>query len=382
MKRPGWIVPGLLALAGLGFAFRLLPTSTAAKPPAPRPPVPVLAATATTASVPERITAIGTVQAYNTVSIRPQVDGEITRVFFTQGQAVAAGAKLFEIDPRPYRAALDQAEAVAARDRATLAGAQADLARYASLVHQHYTPAKTYQDQRATVAGLAASVKLDEAAIESARLNLDHAIIRAPIAGRTGAILVNKGNVVQASQAPTLVTIAETQPIYVRFAVPEADLATIRAHQTGSGLAVAALAPQTGRTIATGHLAFIDNIVDAATGTITLMGRFTNADEALWPGEYVTARLTLAIQRAALTIPQAAIVEGPDGDYVYVIGADHTVRRRAVRVARIADDRAIIAAGLAPGTSVVSDGQFRLFNGAHVTIDHDGTSAAPTGPAP
>lgn len=369
MKRPGWIALGLLALVGLGFGMHSLSRTTKAAPSRHRAPVPVIATTATVRPMPDRIRAIATVQAFNTVSIKPQVDGEITHVFFTQGQTIKAGQKLFEIDPRPYRAALDQAEAAAAKDRATLTGAEADLARYGTLVRKHYTPAKTYQDQRTKVDELKATVKLDDAAIEAARLNLAHTVIRAPIGGRTGAILVNRGNVVRASLDPTLVTIAETRPIYVRFAVPEEDLPAIRRHQTGQGLIVSALDAQTGHNLAEGHLSFIDNTVDATTGTVMLMATFANPKETLWPGEYVTARLTLTVQADALTVPESAVVEGPDGNYVYVISRDNTVSRHAVTVIRRQDDTAIIGKGLAAGARVVSDGQFRLTNGARVTIE-------------
>lgn len=374
MKHPVWLGAGLIGLAGLGLAMHLLShRGEGAVPRAPQP-VPVHAGMAVSRAVPEQIEAIGTVQAYNTVAVKPQVDGRITHVDFAQGQTVTPGETLFEIDPRPYRAALDQAEATEARDAATLKGAEDDLLRYHALVTKHYTATKTYQDQRVKVDELKATVRLDRAAVESAKLDLDYTTIRAPLGGRTGAILVNQGNIVRASLGPTLVTIAQIRPVRVSFAVPQGDLPAIRQHQAAGDLRVVALDARSGGELAAGRLSFIDNAIDAGTGTVMLMGTFPNRRERLWPGEYVTARLTLAIQQDALTVPESAIVEGPDGDYVYVIGADDRVSRRAVTVTRRHDGFAIIGKGLAKGARIVIDGQFRLDNGARVTIER---AAAP-----
>lgn len=369
MKRPGWMGLGLLGLAGLFFGMRILTHRTFRTPGQKPQPIPVRVGRVVARALPEQIQAIGTVEPFNTVTIRPQVDGQITDVFFKQGQIVSAGEKLFEIDPRPYRTALDQAEAGAKKDRATLDGAKADLERYGTLVRKHYTSTQTYDDLRVKVDELKATVTLDQAAIESARLNLSHATIRAPISGRTGAILVNRGNIVRASIGAPLVTIAELKPIYVSFAVPQRDLPLIRQYQSAKGLVVTALNARTGDRLASGRLSFIDNKIDTTTGTVTLMATFPNRQEHLWPGEYVTGRLTLVVQADVLTVPEAAVVEGPDGDYVYVIDADDSVLRHKVSVTRREDGLAVIGKGLASGTPVVTDGQFRLRNGFHVTIE-------------
>lgn len=369
LGRLGRLGLGMAALVAIGLGVRALTTRAAGSRPVVHAVVPVLASIVTARPVRDEVQGLGTVQAFNTVSVKPQVDGQITKVFFTQGQAVKAGARLFLIDPRPYQAALDQAVATETRDQATLAGAEGDLARYGPLVRQNYTSAKIYQDQRATVAELQATVKVDAAAVETARLNLGHTVIHAPIDGRTGAILVNLGNVVQTTQNATLVTIAQTKPIYVGFAVTQASLAAIQGHQSQNGLIVDAYGEDGHTLLARGHLRFVNNLIDTTTGTIGLMGQFDNAHETLWPGEYVTARLVLSVQPKALTVPATAVVEGPSGYYAYVIQPDDTVVRRVVTVARMQDGRAIIAKGLAAGERVVREGQFRLVNGAKIRID-------------
>lgn len=367
MRRLGTYAAAVAALVVLGLGVHHL-TAGAAKPPKPPLAVPVLAATVQARSMPVTVQGLGTVQAYNTVAVKAQVNGQIVKVFFRQGQAVTAGQKLFQIDPRPYKAALDQAVATEAKDRATLIGAQNDLARYAPLVKQNYTSAKVYQDQLATVDELKAAVAVDRAAVEAARVNLDYTLIRSPIDGRTGAILVNLGNVVQTAQGATLVTIAQTRPIYVAFAVPQSNLPAIRHNDPPGGMPVTATGAG-GNVLAKGRLSFVNNLVDNTTDTVSLMGSFANENEALWPGEYVTAQLVLSVQPHALTVPDVAVVQGARGYYVYVIGPDDTVRRRAVTVLRRQDGLAVIGKGLSIGERVVEEGQFRLTNGSRVKID-------------
>ena len=378
MSRLTRIGSGVVAIVAVGAALHALTARAKTKPHGPPAAVPVLATVVKAQAVPDDIEGLGTVQAFNSVAVKSRVDGQITKIFFRQGQEVKAGDPLFQIDPRPYQAALDLALAAKEKDQATLAGAETDLAQYGPLVRQHYTSQKVYQDQKATVAELRAAVKADEASIETARLNLGYALIRAPIGGRTGAYLVDVGNFVQASQNASLVTIAEIRPVYVGFTVPQADLAQIRRNQAAHALAVAAVAGDGRTVLSRGRLSFINNTIDTATGTVSLMGSFVNADEALWPGEFVTARLTIAVQPDALTVPAGAVVEGPNGTYVYVIRPGHTVLRRNVKVARQQDGLDVIAQGLAAGEQVVEDGQFRLVNGARVRID----PPAPGAPAP
>lgn len=319
--------------------------------------------------MPEVIDGLGTVQAFNLVSIKPLVSGQIVHIYFRQGEAVSTGQKLFEIDPRPYRAALDQAIATQLKDQATLLGAESDLARYAPLLRQNYTSKKIYEDQLATVNELKATVQFDKALIEAARLNLTYTLIRAPISGRTGAILVNVGNVVQASQSPVLVTLAQTIPVYVSFAVPQDILTRLRARREMHRLPVAAVSASDHSILSHGHLAFINNQIDTATDTVTVMGEFSNRDEALWPGEFVDAQVTLSVQRHAITVPQPALVEGPDGPYVYLINWDNTVKRQPVTLLREYKGLAVIGKGLSAGQRIVEDGQFRLTNGARVSIE-------------
>lgn len=374
MNRRVLIGLGAVALAAIGFGVHAF-TATAGVRPHAAPVVPVLAAAVRTQPVPDYADGLGTVQAFNSVAVKSRVDGQIMKVFFRQGQEVRAGDKLFQIDPRPYQAALDQALAAKEKDQATLAGATADLARYGPLLRQKYTSQKVYEDERATVAELKATVKADQAAIETARLNLEYTLIRAPISGRTGALLVDAGNFVQANQNASLVTIAQIRPVYVTFSVPQATLDAIRQHQAVHALAVAAVANDGHTVLSRGTLSFISNQIDTTTGTVSLMGSFANEDERLWPGESVTARLTLSVQPDALTVPATTVVEGPDGYYAYVIKPDHTVERRAVTVSRLQDGLAVIGHGLAAGEQVVTDGQFRLVNGAKVKIDAPAAAA-------
>jgi len=344
---------------------------------APAPGIPVTPGTVAAEDVPVFLHGIGTAQAYNSVSVKSRVDGQIVKVDFKEGQDVKEGDPLFQIDPRPYQAALAQAEAMKQKDEAQLAGAQADLDRYAQLVPSGHQTKQSYDQQKTQVAQLQAAIRADEAQISSARLNLGFADIRSPIDGRLGAKLVDKGNLVRAGDNAALVTITEVKPIFVNFTLPQASLDDIREQQQKAPLDVRVYRSDGKKLVAEGKLTLIDNMIDQATGTIRLKARFDNDDENLWPGEFVDVRLILSTRKGVATVPARTVQEGREGHYAYVIKPDSTVERRVVEVASIQDGIAVVTKGLAPGEQVVVDGQYRLTNGARVKL----LAAAPPGAA-
>ncbi|HUZ72314.1 MAG TPA: efflux RND transporter periplasmic adaptor subunit [Stellaceae bacterium] len=367
-RRPLAIVGGIGALvlaAGIG-GWVWSGHRTVRDPPAD-PATPVNVGKATRQNVPVRIEALGTVQPIETVSVESRVNGQIEKVFFTQGQEVKAGAPLFLIDPRPYQAALDQAQGQLAHDQAVLQEARTDLARYQRLARQNAIAKQQAEDQAYVVQQDQGTVTLDQANLETARLNLAYCRIAAPAAGLTGALLVDPGNYVQATGGTALVTITQIKPIDVSFTVPESDLDEIRANQAKQPLDVEALS-QAGRPLATGKLSLIDNQANTATGTVMLEGTFDNGNEALWPGQFVSIRLVVATRANAVTVPAQAVMAGPNGSYVYVIGPDDTVARVPVTVAARQDGIAVIAKGLDGTEQVVTDGQYRLADKVKVTI--------------
>jgi membrane fusion protein, multidrug efflux system len=328
--------------------------------------IPVSDGKSETKDVPVYVSGVGSIQAYNTVAVKSRVDGQITQVLFKEGQEVKESDPLFQIDPRPFQAALDQAMATKQKDEAQLKGAQLDLQRYAQLVGPGYQSRQSYEDQQATVAQLQGAVKVDQAQIESAQLNLDYALIRAPIEGRTGQRLVDVGNFIQANQTTNLLTITQLKPIFVSFTVPQDVLDEIRQNQRQAPLTVEALASDDKTLLSKGTLTLVDNQVDVTTGTIHLKATFANGDERLWPGEFVTARVTLSVRKNAVTVPAQTVMQGQNGTYVYVIKPDDTVARRPVTVATTQDNLAIIASGLSADEHLVVDGQYRLSEGAKV----------------
>jgi multidrug efflux system membrane fusion protein len=289
-------------------------------------------------------------------------------VLFTEGQEVKTGDPLFQIDPRPFQAALEQAQAMKTRDEAQLQGAQLDLERYAKLLPTGFQTRQQYDQQLATVGQLKGSIAADQAQIDSAQLNLQYADIRSPIDGRTGARLVDLGNFVQAGQNTALVSITQIKPIFVSFTVPQEHLVDIRANQARSALEVEAYASDDKTLLSRGKLTLIDNQVDTTTGTIHLKATFDNADERLWPGEFVSARLVLSTRDQAIVVPAQTVMQGPQGAYIYVIKPDDTVERRPVQVASTQDNLAVVEKGLAHGERVVVDGQYRLTEGVKVNV--------------
>jgi multidrug efflux system membrane fusion protein len=328
--------------------------------------IPVTAGTVAVEDVPVFLHGIGTVQAYNSVAIKSRVDGQIVKINFKEGQDVKEGDPLFQIDPRPYQAALEQAQAAKQKDEAQLAGAQADLERYAQLVPSGHQTRQSYDQQRALVAQLQASIKGDEAQINTAKINLGYADIRSPIDGRLGARLVDKGNIVHANDNTALVMITELKPIFVSFTLPQETLDDVHENNKQEPLVVRAYSGDGKKQLAEGKLTLIDNMIDQTTGTIHLKARFDNEDERLWPGEFVNMRLILSMRRGVATVPAQTVQDGPNGQYAYVIKPDDTVERRPVEVASLQDGIAVVTKGLSPGERIVVDGQYRLTNGSRV----------------
>jgi len=329
--------------------------------------VPVSVAVAQRKDIPKQILTIGNVQPISTVSVRPLVSGELTRVGFREGQDVRKGDELFTIDPRPYQAALSQAEANLARDEAQLRNAQSEAARYAELVKKDFVTKEDYDSRMAAAEAAKAVVAADRAAIDTARLSVSYCDIRSPIDGRTGGLMVHAGNIVHPTDTTPLVVINQVTPVYVQFAVPESQLAQVR-ERDRNGLPVSVSPQGGGATIASGSLAFIDNAVDTTTGTITLKARFDNGDRALWPGEYVSVALTLQDRPDSVVVPSQAVQNGQRGQYVYVVRQDRSVEMRTVQVADSVDQESIIARGVAAGETVVTDGQIRLTPKSRVEV--------------
>src|SRR5438132_1999256 len=329
--------------------------------------VPVTVAHAEQRAVPFEIPATGTAEPVQTVSVQAQVTGVLTHVTFHEGDDVTAGQVLFEIDPRPFQAALDQARAVLARDEAQHQAAQLDAQRYGQLVKQDYVTQSDYETKRAAADGLQATVRADSAAVANAALNLDWATIRAPIAGRTGRLLLREGNLVRANNPDPLVIINQIHPILVRFAVPEQHLASIQRYHRNR-LPVLVSPSKTDTVFTEGVLSFVDNNVDTTTGTVLLKGEFPNRDNALWPGEFLSVRLQLYVDSSALVVPSQAVMTGQQGTYVFVLNQDGTARSQPVTVQRTAGAYAVISQGVQAGDEVVTAGQVRLVSGAPVEV--------------
>lgn len=329
------------------------------------PGVPVVTGLARRQPMPYSVGATGTVEPLQAVALESQVTGTLIGVNFREGDEVRQGQVLFRIDPRPFAATLAQAEAVLARDQAQQTQAAADAARYEALVEKDYVTSQQVDQARTTLAAATATLAADLAAVETARLNLQYATIRAPIAGRTGGLLVKPGNLVKAGGG-ALVVINQVEPILVRFAVPSVHLGPIQASR-GRALPVQVTVPGAGQAL-TGTLTFVDNAVDSSTGTILLKASFPNRENGLLPGQFVAATLQLAVEPNALVVPAAAVVSGQQGSFVFVVNRDSTATTHPVTVERIADSLAVLTGGVSPGDRVVTDGQSRLMNGARVEI--------------
>jgi len=333
------------------------------------PVIPVTAGVVEQKDMPVYVHGIGTVQAYKTVVVKTRVDGQIVKVSFQEGQEVKAGDPLFQIDPRPFQAMLEQAQAAKKRDEAQLAGAELDLDRYGKLLPSGFQSKQSWDQQKATVDALKGSIAADQAQIDTAQLNLTYADIRSPIDGRTGQRLVDLGNLVQTSQSTSLVSITQVKPIFVNFTMPQDKADEIRRNQVAAPLDVIAFGSDDKSELGRGKVTLIDNQIDPATGTMRLKGEFANSDERLWPGEFVNVRLVLATRAACITVPRAAVMQGASGYYLYVIKPDNTVSRRNVQVSDLQENTAIVDKGLAVGEKIVVDGQYRLIDGSHIRVD-------------
>ncbi len=339
--------------------------------------VPVIVGTAVEKTMPVQLRAIGNVQAYSTVSVKAQVEGELLTVHFKEGQEVKKGDLLFTIDPRPFEAQLKQTEANLAKNKAQLQNARKQVERYASVVKKGFVSEETYDKVLADAAAFEASVKADEAAIASAKLKLEYCTIRSPIDGVTGGLRINQGNVVKANdnEAP-LVIINQVKPVYVSFAVPERNLSQVKRFMAERKLEVAASVPGDATPPTSGELSFIENAVDMRTGTIQMKAAFPNKEKMLWPGQFVNVVMTLTTQAGLTVVPSQAVQTGQQGQYVFVLKPDSTVEYRSVVVERTMDNEAVIANGVNPGDRVVIDGQLRLAAGSLVKVVENGNNAS------
>jgi membrane fusion protein, multidrug efflux system len=338
--------------------------------------VPVTVVRVLQETVPVRLNAIGNVEAYSTVAVKARVDGQIIEVNMREGAAVKKGEVLFRIDPRPYEAALRQAEANALRDAAARDQARSQDRRYQELLEKNFVSKEAYAQIRTNAATAEATAKASQAGLENARLNLEYCTIRSSLDGYVGRVLLQAGNLVRANDASPLLVINQVRPIYVNFAVPEQNLPEIRQYMAKAALAVEVVRPDPQQADARGRLIFVDNAVDPSTGTIRLRAQFDNADASLWPGQFVNVSLRLYEQADALIVPAQAVQTGPEGQYVYVIGDDLTAEVRRISVQRADGERAIVAKGLAQGERVVTRGQLRL--GPNVKVQITQTPAQPS----
>jgi membrane fusion protein, multidrug efflux system len=357
----------LAVLICLLLALALAGCTPKAAPPSAVPVIPVMAAKAVVKAMPIELHEIGTGEAYSTVSIESQVAGIVSAVHYVQGQFVKKGDLLVSLDDRPFVAALEMAQANLAKDRANaaLAGVQAE--RYEKLFQSGVVPKEQLDQELATEAADKAAVQADEAAVKAANLNVSFCSIYAPIDGQTGSQLVYPGAVVKADDVPVLVVINRISPMYVDFSVPQQYLDQIKSYMAHERLLVQA-AVSDNSAPESGYLTFVNNTVNASTGTILLKGTFANRDRRLWPGEFVNVVLRLAEQENAIVVPSQAVMNGQDGDYLFVIKPDMTVDLRTVKVSRTVNGESVITDGVKPGESVVTDGQLRLTAGAKVRI--------------
>ena len=394
-------IPAALAAALVVAAWLALRHEPAdAQPRAPKE-VAVETAAAAQTDVPIYLQGLGTVQAYYTVTMTARVDGELQKIGFVEGQNVHKGDLLAQIDPRPSQAAVEQAVATKAKDTAQLANAKRDLERYTVLQPQDLASKQTVDTQRALVDQLTAQLQIDQASIDNARAQLGYTRITSPIDGRTGIRLIDPGNIVRAADTTGIVVVTQVQPIAVIFTLPEKDLGAVAA-ALAAGTVKVTTAPRTrdpvggdpqapaaavgGAELDEGTLSLIDNQIEQATGSVKLKAIFKNPHNRLWPGQYVTVRVLVRTDRAAITVPSAAVQLGPNGPFTYVVKNDSTVEARPLKIGEESDAQTIVTAGLVPNEHVVTSNQYRLQPGAHVRsvspVAPPSAVAAPGEPAP
>jgi len=339
--------------------------------------VPVTTAEVVRASVPLLVQGIGTVIAASTVAVHAQITGELTHVHFTEGQDVQQGQVLVTLDKRPLEAALAQAQAALDRDIAQLENAKAQAVRYDDLLKRGIATREQVDQIRTNAAALEATVGSDRAAVQNAKVQLEYATITSPLTGRTGLLQVHPGNLVRANDTQAIVTINKITPVYVSFALPEAQLPALKHFLAQGPLPVSAQSPTDPGPPSTGRVTFIDNAVDVTTGTIKVKGTFANTDHRLWPGQFVNVTVTLSAEPNAIVVPSMAVQTGQQGTYVFVVKSDQTAELRPVTVARSNGDRVVIQSGLQPGETVVTDGQLRLVAGSRVSVKNAAGGTAP-----
>jgi multidrug efflux system membrane fusion protein len=344
---------------------------------AARPAAPVVVASVEQRDVPVRINAIGNVEAYQTVQIRSQVNGQIEHIFFKEGQDVNQGQLLFQLDKRPFQADLEKAIGNLRHDEATAENSRLQAERYTALEKQGVISREQADLQRAQAKADASAVQADQAAVDAARVQLQYTDIRAPINARTGALMINLGNLVKANDTPFLVQLNQVTPIYVTFSVPETSLGEVRRYSTSHQLKVLAY-PKGQSNPAEGHLTFIDNGVDTQTGTVKLKATFVNKDRRLWPGEFVDAALELSVQKNAIVVPTKAVQTGQQGEYVYVVTADSTAEPRLVKTSGTYQDLTLVADGLKTGERVIVNGQLRVIPNAKVVVQSTTSGKTPS----
>ena len=342
--------------------------------------VPVAVAPVINKSMPIEINVIGTAEAFSNVGIRAQITGQLEKVNFTEGDDVQQGQVLFTLDRRPLELALREAQANLERDTARAENAALMTKRYEDLAQRGIAPREQLDTSRADMAALNATVSADKAAVENATVQLDYATIKAPISGRTGALMVHEGNLVRANDQTALVTINQIMPMSVSFAVPESRLSELKRYLAGGSLTVRATPPNDQGPAAVGKIAFVDNAVDENTGTIRVKGTFPNTDRRLWPGQFVNVVVTLTTDPKAIVVPSVAVQNGQQGTFVFVVKADQTVEMRPVTVQRVAASDTVLASGVQPGDTVVTDGHLRLVPGSRISVKEDSGQQANQGP--
>lgn len=362
-----WILGTLAVLATVGWLWLPNKRTDAAARPQGGPAVAVDMADVKRADVPVYLDGLGTVQAFNTVTVTARVDGELQKIAFEEGKTVNKGDLLAQIDPRPFQAALAQALAAKAKDEAQLQSAKADLERYVTLAPENLASKQTLDAQRAAVAGLEAQIKGDQASINNAQTQLQYTSITSPIQGRTGIRRVDVGNNVHATDTSGIVVVTQLQPISLIFTLPEDALGTIGSALSAGPVTVAAMSRDGSTELDRGTVTLVDNQIDQSTGTIRVKAVFPNTQNKLWPGQYVDARVLVRTDRSALTIPTAAVQRGPNGMFTYVVKPDATVEARPLKVGEESGSIYVVQEGIDDGERVVTSNQYRLQPGAHVT---------------
>lgn len=376
LSRNAWTVSGLLVAAAAVVWIGMVRKPAKAATQKSTQPIAVESAAVSRADVPIYLQGLGTVQAFYTVTVTARVDGELEKIGFVEGQTVHKGDLLAQIDPRPSRAALDQAIATKAKDAAQLANAKRDFERYTVLQPQDLASKQTVDTQRAMVDQLSAQLQVDQAQIDNARTQLDYTRITSPITGRTGIRLVDPGNIVHAADTTGIVVVTQVQPIAVIFTLPEEDLGAVATALAAGPVKVTIVSREGGTELDEGTLSLIDNQIQQATGTARLKAIFKNERNTLWPGQYVDARVLIRTDKDVLTIPSTAVQLGPNGPFTYVIKSDSTVEARPLTVALDTNGVTIVTRGLTTSERVVTSNQYRLQAGAHVQVTAQSTSGA------